>query len=306
MHRPAIRPVGLILLTADRGHQEGQFHMLSNLFGERETAPVSPVAPWIGGKRVLAKRLTRLIAAVEHSLYAEAFVGMGGVFLRRRVLPNAEVINDFSGEVTTLFRILQRHYPQFMDCLRFQITSRREFDRLTRVDPSTLTDLERAARFLYLQRTAFGGKVRGRTFGVVTDGRGRFDLTTLAPMLEAVHERLAGVIIENLPFQEFIPRYDRPGTLFYCDPPYFGCETDYGKNMFSREDFTRLAELMAGLQGRVILSINDTPEVREIFGRFTMLPVTVTYSISEGAPGEFGELIIANFDHPLLASPAAP
>jgi DNA adenine methylase len=45
-------------------------------------------------------------------------------------------------------RILQRHYPQFLGTLRFQLTTRAEFERLVRVDPETLTDLERAARFL--------------------------------------------------------------------------------------------------------------------------------------------------------------
>lgn len=278
--------------------------MESNLFGERESRGVVPPAPWLGGKRNLAKRLGRLIAAVDHDLYAEAFVGMGGVFFRRRLAPQAEVINDFSGEVANLFRILQRHYPQFMDCLRFQLTSRREFDRLSRVDPGTLTDLERAARFLYLQRTAFGGKVRGQSFGVSLAGRARFDVGSLAALLEAVHERLSGVTIENLSFSEFVPRYDREGALFYCDPPYFGCETDYGKDLFSRSDFQVLADLMRDLRGKMIVSINDTPEIREIFNGFSMSAERVTYTIASGSPREFGELIIANFAHPLIGREA--
>jgi DNA adenine methylase len=70
--------------------------------------------------------------------------------------------------VATFFRILQRHYVPFMDMLRWQVTSRAGFERLRRQDPSTLTDLERAARFLYLQKLSFGGKVSGRVFGVDT------------------------------------------------------------------------------------------------------------------------------------------
>lgn len=143
--------------------------------------PVRPVAPYIGGKRRLAERLVGLIAAVPHRTYAEPFVGMGGVFFRRRAAPPAEVINDRNGEVANLFRILQRHYPQFMETLRFQITSRREFERLKASDPATLTDLERAGRFLYLQRTAFGGKVAGQNFGVDPRAAGGFNLTRLVP-----------------------------------------------------------------------------------------------------------------------------
>lgn len=253
--------------------------------------PARPVAGYIGGKRNLASRLIRLIASTPHDLYAEAFVGMGGVFFRRDRRPGTEVINDISADVTTLFRILQRHYQAFLDTLKWQLSSRAEFERLMRVDPTTLTDLERAARFLYLQRTAFGGKVTGRNFGISRTGPARFDLTKLVPMLEAVHDRLAPVTIERLPFDRFIKRWDRPGALFYLDPPYWGCEADYGADVFSPADFERLRGLLETLQGRFILSINDRPEVRAIFDRFTIEPVDLNYRISGGVT-EAKELII--------------
>ena len=146
--------------------------------------PVLPVAPYIGGKRNLAKRLCALIDKHPHVTYAEPFVGMGGIFLKRTSRPQAEFINDYSRDVATFFRILQRHYVAFLDMLRYQLTTRVEFERLMAVNPDTLTDLERAARFLYLQRTAFGGKVNGRNFGVSQDRPARFDVTRLVPMLE--------------------------------------------------------------------------------------------------------------------------
>lgn len=258
--------------------------------------PVKPVAPYLGGKRNLAGRLTRLIETVPHQTYAEPFVGMGGVFLRRRARPKAEAINDISGDVATLFRILQRHYVAFLDMLKWQLTSRAEFERLVRVDPETLTDLERAARFLYLQRTAFGGKVDGRNFGVDARSPARFDITKLQSTLEEVHERLAPVTIERLPYSDFIRRYDTPGTLFYLDPPYWNCERDYGDGVFERADFERLADQLAGIAGRFILSINDTPGAREIFSRFAFEEVGTTYTLATAATGrgkKVGELIIS-------------
>ena len=256
--------------------------------------PVKPVAPYLGGKRNLASRIITEIAAIPHSTYAEAFVGMGGVFLRRSSMPKAEVINDYNREVATFFRILQRHYAAFMDMMKFQITTRAEFERLVATDPNTLTDLERAARFLYLQRTAFGGKVSGNNFGVSVARPGRFDITKLAVMLDDLHSRLAGVVIECLPYQDFIARYDRAETLFYLDPPYWGCEKDYGKAMFERADFERLAEILSGLKGRFILSLNDVPGVRRIFGAFDIDGVDTTYSVSGTAAGRgtFKEVII--------------
>ena len=255
--------------------------------------PTRPVAPWLGGKRVLAKRLIERIAAVPHDRYVEPFVGMGGVFFRRNARPRMEVINDINREVVNLFRLLQRHYQQLLDTLKWQLCSRAEFQRLLRQEPATLTDLERAARFIYLQRLAFGGKTVRPQFGIDFTNGARFDLTKLVPVLEDVHERLAGVLIECLPYQDCIRRYDsRPGSLFYLDPPYWGCTDDYGKDIFSPADFEVLRGLLEGLQGRFILSINDTPEIREIFAGFQMEEVGLGYRVS-GKVTPARELIIS-------------
>lgn len=256
-----------------------------------QVQPVKPVAGYIGGKRNLSRRLVERIGRTPHQLYVEPFVGMGGIFFRRTARPKSEVINDISADVTTLFRILQRHYQQFLDVLKWQVASRTEFDRLVRTDASTLTDLERAARFLYLQRLSFGGKVSGRVFGVDTTGSARFNLTKLVPMLEDVHERLASVVIERLPYEDLIKRYDRPHALFYLDPPYWGCEKDYGPGVFSRDDFARLRGLLEGLKGSFILSINDTPGVRDAFAGMAMEEVGLTYTVG-GQPTAAKELII--------------
>ncbi|WP_043062083.1 DNA adenine methylase [Brucella anthropi] len=255
--------------------------------------PVSPPAAYIGGKRQLARQLGERISKVPHGLYAEPFVGMGGVFFRRTVTPRAEVINDRSGDVVNLFHILQRHYPQFMDTLRFQISSRREFERLKVSDPTTLTDLERAARFLYLQRLTFGGKVAGRSFGVDQTRGARFNLTSLAPLLQDVHERLSSVVIENLDWQDFIDRYDRLETLFYLDPPYWGSEDYYGKELFRRDQYEVMAERLGRIKGRFILSINDVPEIRSIFAAFDIISVDLTYTASGGKGKAVKELIIS-------------
>lgn len=270
----------------------------------RAERAVSPPAPYLGGKRRLAQRIISRLSAIPHTIYVEPFIGMGGVFLRRPFRAPSEVINDLSGDVATLFRVLQRHYVPLMDMLRWQITSRAEFERLSRSRAETLTDLERAARFLYLQRTAFGGKITGRTFGVTPREPARFDVTKLGPLLADVHERLAGVVIEQLPFDELIRRYDTPDTLFYLDPPYWGCEADYGAGAFSRADFSKLAQLLGTIEGRFVLSLNDVPEVRTLFSAFDIERVDVPYSISldQSGRGEHGELLISTPGLPVAQS----
>jgi len=248
-----------------------------------EVHPLRGIAPYVGGKRLLAKTIIEIIEKTPHDSYVEPFVGMGGVFFRRRQKPRLEVVNDLSGDVATLFRILQRHYVPFVEMLRFQLTTRAEFERLVATRPETLTDLERAARFFYLQKTAFGGKVAQRNFGVSPGEGAAFDVTRIIPELEAYHERLAGVVVERLPFDQVIARYDRPATLFFLDPPYLGTEHYYGEGMFCRADFQRLADQLAGIKGRFILTINDCPEARAIFKPFRVATKGLHYHVSGGA-----------------------
>lgn len=263
----------------------------------KTTSSVQPPAAYMGGKRNLSKRICAIIDSVPHTTYAEPFIGMGGIFLRRAQRAKAERINDISSDIVTLFRVLQEHYPYFIDMLKWRLASRAEFDRLLATDPANLTDLQRAARFLYIQRLAFGGKVSGRHFGVDALSSARFNVTKLEPMLADLHERLAGVVIEQLPYATFIARYDKPGTLFYLDPPYWGCETDYGPNVFSPNDFGILAQQLSTIAGKFILSINDNPQVRALFAAFNLLPIATSYTVGQahGGAKSAAELLISNF-----------
>jgi DNA adenine methylase len=254
---------------------------------------VRPLAPWLGGKRKLARRIVCKIESRPHHTYAEPFVGMGGVFLRRNSQARAEVINDASTDVVNLFRVVQRHHLALTDYLRWTLTSRAEFERQMAQPADLLTDIERAARFLYVQKLAFGGKIAGRTFGVDRRSAAGFNILTLAPLLQDVHERLAGVTLERLPYADFIRRYDAPATLFYVDPPYWGCETDYGPGMFAKADHERLADTLQGARGDWLLSINDVRPIRALYEDWACIEeVELTYSISDGAPTKARELII--------------
>ncbi len=248
-----------------------------------ETRPLRGIAPYVGGKRLLAKTIIEIIEKTPHTTYVEPFAGMGGVFFRRPHPAKVEVINDLSGDVATLFRVLQRHYLAFVEMLRWQLTTRAEFERLVATDPATLTDLERAARFFYLQKNAFGGKVAGRTFGVSPTEGAPFDVTRIIPDLEAYHLRLAAVTVERLPYDQVLKRYDRPTTLFFIDPPYLGTEHYYEGGLFAGADFDRLADQLAGIKGRFILTINDCPEARRVFGRFKVESRGLHYHVGGGA-----------------------
>lgn len=252
------------------------------ILDQRPVGSCEPPAAWIGGKRHLARRICAVLAATPHAAYVEPFIGMGGVFLRRRVRPPVEVINDISGDVVTLFRVLQRFPEALTRELRWRPAIRSEFDRLKETRDCDLLDIERAARFLYLQSLAFGGRVAGRNFGTSATGAQNFDYRRMVGRIDRLHDRLAGVVIENLDWLACITRYDRPGTLFYLDPPYWGSEGDYGAGVFIQGDFQRMADKLQAAEGNFLLSINDRPEIREIFAWADVEAVTTTYSVAGG------------------------
>jgi DNA adenine methylase len=81
--------------------------------------------------------------------------------------------------------------------------------------------------------------------------------------LSDAHLRLTETVIENLPWADCIKRYDRAHTLFYCDPPYWGTE-GYGVD-FGLEQYAIMADLARSIKGKIMISVNDIPEMREAF-----------------------------------------
>lgn len=154
-----------------------------------------PVIPWIGGKRRLAKHILPLFP--EHRCYVEPFCGAAALFFMKRPA-QAEVLNDINGDVTNLYRVLQHHLEEFVRQFKWSLVSREMYRWLQITPEETLTDIQRAARFYYLQKLAFGGKVESRTFGTATTSPPRLNLLRMEEDLSAAHLRLARVCIENL------------------------------------------------------------------------------------------------------------
>lgn len=255
--------------------------------------PMNPIAPYLGGKRLLSKTIIPIIETIPHDLYCEPFLGMGGVFFRRKQRPKCEVINDINSEIINMFRMVEKYPDYLINMLKFKVCSRAEFKQMVNTPPLLLTELERAIRFLYIQKNAFGGNTQHQAFGVDI-GRTRFNAFKVAKQIEALHERLQDVYIECLPYQEVIRRYDRPTALFYLDPPYWNCENDYGKGIFGKSDFSNLANILKDIKGKFIMSINDVPEIREIFKDFHIKEVKTTYTTGTQTGKAANELLISN------------
>ena len=185
---------------------------------------------WMGGKSRLAKKIVELMPA--HEAYAEVFAGGAWVFFRKEE-SKCESINDMNSDLVVFYRVLQYHIEEFCRQFKFLLCSREWFDDWNRqLAAGGLTNVQRAARFYYLQRQCFSGDIVGRSFGRATHRGPRINLMRLEEDLSAVHLRMSRVVVENLPWQVYIDRYDSPTTFFYIDPPYYGFEDIYGKDLF--------------------------------------------------------------------------
>ena len=250
----------------------------------------SPI-PYIGGKSKLAEMIIEMMP--EHQAYCEVFAGAAWVFFRKEP-SRYEVINDLDSDLVVFYRVLQSHLEEFLRQFKWILASREWFkDWKRQQEAGGLTDIQRAARYYYLQRLSFGGRVRARTFGTGPLRRPRINLVRIEEELSEVHLRLTNATIENLPWQDFIRRYDRKQTLFYLDPPYY-LAPEYNHNL-ELEDYKEMAIILDGLKAKFILSINDLPEMRETFKGFKIRPVTLKYSVAKDQNTVGKELLIRNF-----------
>lgn len=250
-----------------------------------------PILPWMGGKRRLAKEIIPLFK--PHTTYVEPFCGGAALFFMKEPA-KVEVINDVHGDLVNLYRVVKHHLDEFLRQFRWALVSRQDYLWAQKTNPETLTDIQRAARFFYLQKLAFGAKVVGQSFGTAATTPPRLNLLRLEEDLSAAHLRLARTTIERLDWQECMRRYDRPATLFYVDPPYWQT-AGYGVD-FGIEQYEQLAQLAAAAKGQVIISINDHRDIRAIFKHFDIRTTQIKYTVGGAKTAAQGvsELIIAN------------
>ena len=270
------------LLLTPTGHVESAANFLHN---------ASPLIPWIGGKRRLAGHILPLFP--EHVCYVEPFCGAAALYFLKEPA-EVEVLNDINGDLVNLYRVVRHHLEEFVRQFKWALSSREIYRWLQITPGETLTDIQRAARFYYLQKLGFGGKVAGRSFGTATTTPPRLNLLRIEEDLSQAHLRLSRTYIEHLGWEDCIARYDRPHTLFYCDPPYWGTE-GYGVD-FGLEQYGRMAELARSIKGRMIVSVNDIPEMREAFAGLVMESVGIVYSVGGARrTKEKGELVVRSW-----------
>jgi DNA adenine methylase len=253
---------------------------------------VGPLS-YLGGKNRVAQKIISLIP--EHNCYIEPFCGGAQVFFHKEP-SKVEILNDLDEEVFNFLRVCQLHHQELVRYLQFSTASRKWFELFQKQDPKALSDIQRAARFFYLQKNCYGGLINRKNFAVGVQDNSNYNPHRIPMVLHLAHERLLQVQLECLPYQEILKRYDRPGVFFYLDPPYFGLP--YYRFNFKEEDHVELAARLKTLKAKFILSLNDRLEVKEIFSGFNISDLTFTYSTQSKSGRKYNELLISNYELP--------
>jgi DNA adenine methylase len=246
--------------------------------------------PYIGGKNRLAKQIIAMLP--DHITYVEPFAG-GAQVLFHKPPSNVEVLNDLDFDIVNFFRVCQWHYEELVCYLRYCLASRKLHELHVKSDPSTLTDVQRAGRFYYLQKNSFGGLIVRQKFHYGVTQSSNYNPERIPEVIEQAHRRLQRVQVECLPYGQIIEKYDRPTTVFYFDPPYW--RRRLYRHNFTDQDFIELERRMRTIKGKFLMSIDDHPEIRRIFGDWHLQPVDIAYTAQRNVGKRFHELLITNF-----------
>lgn len=243
---------------------------------------------WIGGKKALRKKILEQFPD-SYTRYVEVFGGAAWVLFAEERKTELEVYNDVNGQLVNLFRCTKYHPEELQKELRFLLMSREMFfDCIEQQDMRGLTDIQRAARFYTIIKESYGSGMK--TFGCCVR-----KIQDNIMYLTEVSKRLEQVVIENRDFEDILKTYDRPGTLFYLDPPYYDAERYY-PDRFNPEDHIRLRKALERINGKFLMSYNDCSEVREMYQDFKLISVQRQNNLAIGTTNSrYKELIIKNY-----------
>ena len=253
--------------------------------------------PWVGGKRALREQIVSMFP-IYYERYIEVFGGGGWVLFHKNPGNDFEVYNDYNSLLVNIYRCVRERPVELMDELKYVLNSREDFDRVRMLlaDPANGTEVQRAAWFYQVIRQSYAAALT--SFGSQPQ-----DMRATFPLIEQAHRRLASVVVENQDFERLIRHYDRPVSLFYCDPPYHDTEDYYqniGEKGFTEEDHVRLRDTLLRIEGKFLLSYNDDEFVRALYDRpgLCIVETTRLNTIKQryDPNSQFPELIISNYD----------
>ena len=221
-----------------------------------------------------------------HKIYCELFAG-GLAVLRAKNPCDLEVVNDLNGNLVSLYRNIKFHLPAILEEVQFILNSRREF--MDCINQPGLTELQRACRFLVRNKISFSGI--SQSFAGVSANISKMNSMTAIAELSA---RLDKVVIEELPYEKCLEKYDRKNAFHFIDPPYLDANPGAYRGWL-KEEILQLRERLPALKGKWMVTLDDSPFNRYTFKAFKIRGYKIRNGcVNAGRHGKqlFGELII--------------
>ncbi len=286
-----------------------------NQIDDALTPKAKPFVKWVGGKRQLLQQFQDMgvfppkgFDSNTHT-YFEPFVGGGAVFFE--LLSHRAYLSDVNGELVTTYNVIKDDVDSLIDSLKKHSYDKEHYYRMREKDPSTLSDVEIASRFIFLNRTGFNGLYRVNKSGKfnVPFGDSKNPRICDEVNLKKVSEALRGVHINKEDYKTVLKRAKK-GDFVYFDPPYHPVSktaafTSYTSNGFGEKEQIELRDTFVELHKRgcfVMLSNSDAPFIRKIYSEIKDKNITI-HTVSAGRAinskgsgrGKISEVLVVNY-----------
>ncbi|MDR0303220.1 MAG: DNA adenine methylase [Chitinispirillales bacterium] len=272
---------------------------------------IAPVLKWVGGKRQLLNTLNPLLPQ-RISTYCEPFVGGGALLFSLQ--PNTAYINDINYELINVYNVIKSDVETLIETLhdfRNEVDyfyAVRDWDR-DKYNYSTMSEVKKAARILYLNKTCYNGLFRVNSAGEFNSPFGNYQNPNIvnAPTLRAVSSYLnkATIRLTSLDYSEALENLPKEAFV-YLDPPYDPISdtssfTGYSKGGFTRCDQIKLRKCCDELNARGIkfmLSNSATDFIKEQYATYNITIVRAKRAINSDAAkrGEIDEIVVRNYE----------
>jgi len=276
---------------------------MAPVLNARHAVAATPFVKWAGGKTQLLPQLSALAPQVYRS-YFEPFAGSGALFFKLQ--PQSAVLNDANEELINCYRVIRDSVEELIEALAAHRNEEAYFYNIRAVDPARLSDIERASRLIFLNRTCFNGLYRVNQKGKFNAPYGRYVNPNIC---NAVNLRNVSAVLQDVTLlsddYQFVASQAEAGDFIYFDPPYLPISKysdfkRYTKKFFYTEDHIQLAETFKTLDRRgclVMLSNAHHPMILELFKDYRIEVVMAKRLINKDATlrGGVPECIIMNY-----------
>ncbi len=273
---------------------------------------VVPFLKWVGGKRQLLPEIEKLLPkGCSNLLYYEPFVGGGALLFDLQ--PKKAIVNDYNEELVNVYKVIRDNPDELIEDLKKHENTAAYFYEIRSVDRNPLfdklTDVQRASRVIYLNKTCYNGLYRVNNAGEFNTPFGRYKNPNIVnePVIRAVSKYLntAKIQITNGDYASVLKDISS-NSFVYLDPPYHPISdssnfTGYVQGGWSERDQLRLRDVCDSLNEKgvkFLLSNSASDFIKDIYSEYRIHVVKATRAINSDSTkrGQVDELLINNYE----------